>query len=139
MAKKGDPPVQAVARRASFVAEMRSVTARGDPLDGPSMLSSEAQTSPMKRTSPPHIPSATAIAFRAFDTSIDLRIGCSSLNRYSWGAAEKNQLRVSVYRMVGGGLRLCTDALYLKFYFELTCLLEAKDRFDLIPLLQRSI
>lgn len=71
--------MQSIRGGADLVAEMRLIAGRGR-FTTRRMLTPEASTSPTKRTAPPRSPSAMAMAFRAFATSIPTKpsLQCST-------------------------------------------------------------
>jgi hypothetical protein len=72
--ERGNRPMQATTGRTRLVAEVCRLTLRGEPLHHPAHALGGSVDLAMNRNSPPRSPSATAIAFRAFDTSMPTKI-----------------------------------------------------------------
>jgi hypothetical protein len=69
VAKRRNQAMQSLTRRSGIIAKMNPTVLSRDPLHNSAHAlfgSSEASTSPRKRTSPPRLPSAIAAALRTF-------------------------------------------------------------------------
>ncbi len=98
MAHRTDQPIETIAGWTGLVAEMDSIEPDGDPLDNSRMLSSEASTSPKKRTSPSRPESAIAMAFFNFATSIPANASLSFATARIGSASPSNPQTLSVER-----------------------------------------